>query len=1016
MRKKIGALLLAILLMANMCSAYCGVSATGSTELVLTCKSNVEPFAIFEQSEDVKFHTNAERGTYQITDYYGNTSIDESFANNEIVIQGLPLGRYTIYVNDGTNSTTSGFSVVMDLDKRRDSSQSGFGLSAMASHLYSSEGREEAYVKTISLAGVPYVREFCNASEVTNSKNKRNQRFNKLLDEYYKNGIKTTFMFQGLPGEDKTTGEGLEDGHELTRNMYSVYHLVKDICEQNGECLDAIEVENEVDVWVSKCDGPDLYAAFLKTAAIAAADYSDDLLVSTTGFTEEPHEYVEKLFGNGVADYIDVYNVHHYELRDTEKNITEYPTELSEYFPKAEEYGLTEKLLWAGEFGLRFPYEENRDELTEAQQKQQARTAPTAWIEARSAGVDKAFWFTHGYIYESSYGVYNGFGTMDQKHCPNMSYSSISALTNALGNAKYKGKFRVSGTNVKAHCYADNNTEIACLWAENEESVTLAVRSGTVTCTDIMGNEEEMEVTDGRVTITAGPDIQYIRAENGFSSGSVVENAKFDKAYKRSKLTKAQKIVMLPLFSAEAETEARTKCYQLSATSDNAVTLKVYNFNNEPMAGTVTPAVPEGWEISTGQQSVYLEPMGCAELNYTVKKKGIGNATKCLPLVFEGEFGNEKASPAVSYIGTQLTTDYTYSPSINVDYISYDGQTLRSGLIGDVKDAKFVIDGRVYNANVGNGTAEADVVLPTGFYDIKTCVFDVSGSVVTYTDTVTVNLNEEYTVSYDANGGGSPPMTQIVTAGDKVRLSNERPYKHNSVFMGWSTEKNTDAPKYHPGDTVEVSKDMTLYAVWKNEDSVEAIDIKHAVLCNAEKAVIKGKTSVAYGGKEATFVVFDGGASPNNLTPADIVNIGEVRIGLDGSYTIAFRVDGTKTYRYIMNVGGEVIDSYISETTWIYNWMDKDVFVRQYDNSMEVIVKFKNYGDEDAYVALITGMFGENNRLLDVHYAKLKVNPGSVGMGEVYNIPDGTVMKKVFLWSDDGKLIPLSDVKIITKK
>lgn len=1012
MKKKIGALFLVIFIMVNMCSAYCGVSATDNTEIVLTCMSNVEPFAIFEQSEAVRFHVNAETGTYKVTDYYGNTSTNEGFANNEIVIQGLSLGRYTIYVTDGKNSTTSSFSVVKDLDKRRDSSQSGFGLSAMASHLYSSEDREKAYVKTIALAGVPYVREFCNASEVNKPKNKLNQRYNKLLEEYYKNGIKTTFMFQGLPGEDKTTGEGLENGHELTRDMYKVYNLIKDLCEEKGECLDAIEVENEVDVWVGKCDGPDLYAAFLKTAAIAAANYSDDLLVSTAGFTEEPHAYVEKLFGNGVADYIDVYNVHHYELRDTEKNITEYPTELSEYFPKAEEYGLTEKLMWAGEFGLRFPYEQNMVELTDAQQRQQARNAPTAFIEAQSTGVDKAFWFTHGYIYESSYGVYNGFGTMDKKHCPNMSYSSISALTDALGNAKYKGKFRTSGTNVKAHCYADKNAEIACLWAENEESVTLAVNGGTVTCTDIMGNEEEIKVTGGRVTITAGPDIRYVRAENGFSSGSVVENTKFDKSYKRSKLTKAQKIVMLPLFSSDAEAEARKKCYQLSAASDNAVTLKVYNFNNEPMTGTITPTAPDGWEISSGEQNVNIEPMGCAELSYTVKKKGASNLTKCLPLVFEGEFGNEKASPAVSYIGTQTTTNYTYSPSIDVDYISYDGQTLSARLLGDVKDAKFIINGRVYRANVSNGMAKAEVILPNGWYDVKTCVFDISGSVVTYTDTVTVNHNNEYTVSYDANGGGSPPMTQVVTVGDKVTLAKERLYKHNSIFMGWTTEKNSDTPKYNPGDTVEISKDMLLYAVWKNESSTDAIEIKHSALCNAEKAVIKGKTSAEYCGEEATFIVFDGGASPNSLTPSDIVNIGEVRIGLDGSYTIEFKVDDTNTYRYIMNVGGEVIDSYISETTLIYNWLDKDVFVRQYDGSMEVIAKFKNYGDEDAQVVVITGMYGENNTLLDVHYSNLKVNPGSSGVGEVYNIPDGTVMKKIFLWSDDGSLIPLSEVKI----
>ena len=1009
MQRNIGVFLVTLILMISLVLESNYVFADNN-EITLVCESSVAPFAIFEQSEDVRFKVNVNMGTYTLTDYYGNILSEENFSDDEIVISGLSLGRYSITVSDGTNITTGAFSVVPDVDKRRDSSQSGFGLSAMSSHSYSSEDREEAYAKTIALAGVPYVREFCNGDEVNNSKSKLHKRYNKLLEEYHKQGIDVTFMFQKFPGEDTETGEGLEEGHELTRDMQSVYSLVKDICEQKGECIDVLEIENEVDVWLGDCDGPDLYAAFLKTASIAASDYSDDLLVSTAGFTDtKPHDYVEKFLSNGVAEYFDIYNVHHYKVEDDTKNIVEYPAELEEYMPKAEKYGLTEKMLWAGEYGLRFPYEENMDELTDTQQKQQARNVVTAFIEAQAAGVDKVFWFTHGYIYESSYGVYNGFGTMDQKHCPNMSYSSISALTNALGNAKYIGKITTDGTNVKAHCYADGATEIACVWAEESETISLAVNNGAVTLTDIMGNEEKIDVTDGCVTITAGPDIQYIRAENGFASDSVVESIKYSKNYKKSKLTNAQRIVMLPMFSVGAEAKARDKGYELFSTKDNDVTLKVYNFNDEAMSGTITATAPDGWSISTNEQNVDVEPMGCTELSFTLNKSGTTNLTKSVPLVFEGDFDGENTSPSVSYIGTSLTYDYAYSANLGVNSMSYDGETLMAELNGYAKDVKFLINGRTYTADITNNSATLKIVLPDGTHEINTSMFDTSGTAATSVNSITVSRDGAYTISYDANGGGAAPMPQLAQSGENAEISSERPYKHNAIFMGWATERFADMPQFNPGDTIEIEKDTVLYAVWK--DGIE-VEIVNSAIYNAEKAVIKGKTDINYAGKKATFVVFDSSASPDNLSFSDIVNVGETRIDLEGNYIIKFKVGNAGEYRYIINIGGEIIDSYMTEKTLIYDWLEKEIIVHQNGDTLAVTAEFDNYGDEDASVSLITGMYSEEGNLLDVHYEKFLAEPGMSGVGGIYQIPNDTAVKKIFLWSADGNLIPLCEPEI----
>ena len=1004
MKKKIAFLLKLILMIIFVVESTCVFA--DSDEITLSCKSAVAPFAIFEQSEGVRFEVNVEQGTYSLIDYYGNNLIDERFSNNEIVITGLSLGRYTISVTNGEISTTIGFSVVPDIDKRRDSSQNGFGLSAMNSHLYSSEDREEAYAKTIALAGVPYVREFCLASEVSDPKKECHFRYKKLLEEYHKLGIDVMFMFEDLPGKDAETGVGLEDGHFMTRDLTKVYRVVKDIYEQRGECFDVLEIENEVDVWTGDCDGPDLYAAFVKTASIAAADCSSDLLVSTGGFTDQPHDYVKKFLSNGVADFFDIYNVHHYKFEDNTKNIVEYPTELSEYFPLSEEYGLTEKMLWAGEYGLRFPYEDDTYELTDAQQKQQARSIVTSFIETQAAGVDKAFWFTHGYMKEFGYDTYNGFGTMDRKHSPNMSYSSVSAMTNALGNAKYKGKIKADSTNIKAHCYADGKTEIVCVWAEDYEDITLSVNEGIVTLTDIMGNEQEIEATNGFVTISAGPDIQYIRAENGFLADSVVESIKYSKSYKKSKLTKAQRIVMLPMFSTDAESEARTKGYKLSSTENNEVKLRVYNFNNEEMSGTITAKAPDGWNISSSQQTVTILPMEYAELSFSVTKDGWSNLTGCLPLIFEGDFDGEMTSPAVSYIRTSLTFDYTYNSNLSVNSMVYDGEILSAELNGSASDVKFFINGRTYDAELTDQTAELKIILPNGINEVYTIMFDLSGTAATSINSVTVSREGAYTVIYDANGGGAAPMTQLGTQGEAIKLSSDIPYKYDSIFMGWTTKKFGEIPEFNQGDEVEFDGDVILYAVWKDGVDVERGD---SALYNAKKAIIRGKADITYADKKVNFVVFDQASSPENLSASDIVNIGETRIDLDGNYQIEFKVGDLSGYRYILNVNGEIIDSYMTETTLIYDWMEKEIVYTQKDDSVEVIAKFDNYGETEAPVALIVAFYGSNDELLDVHLANEMVQKGVSGVGGRYNIPAGTIVKKVFLWSDDEKLTPLKD-------
>lgn len=83
---------------------------------------------------------------------------------------------------------------------------------------------------------------------------------------------------------------------------------------------------------------------------------------------------------------------------------------------------------------------------------------------------------------------------------------------------------------------------------------------------------------------------------------------------------------------------------------------------------------------------------------------------------------------------------------------------------------------------------------------------------------LTVSTKEsDYTLSYNANGGSGAPPSQSGTGvgGYNFLLSTTVPKRTGYTFLGWSTSKTATSAQYHPGDTVRITSNTTLYAVWK---------------------------------------------------------------------------------------------------------------------------------------------------------------------------------------------------------
>ena len=73
-----------------------------------------------------------------------------------------------------------------------------------------------------------------------------------------------------------------------------------------------------------------------------------------------------------------------------------------------------------------------------------------------------------------------------------------------------------------------------------------------------------------------------------------------------------------------------------------------------------------------------------------------------------------------------------------------------------------------------------------------------------------------YTVTFNANGdSGTPPTAMQKSAGDEIALPDPGSLtKSNYTFISWNTKTDGTGEGFAPGESYEVTGNVTLYAKW----------------------------------------------------------------------------------------------------------------------------------------------------------------------------------------------------------
>ena len=74
----------------------------------------------------------------------------------------------------------------------------------------------------------------------------------------------------------------------------------------------------------------------------------------------------------------------------------------------------------------------------------------------------------------------------------------------------------------------------------------------------------------------------------------------------------------------------------------------------------------------------------------------------------------------------------------------------------------------------------------------------------------------EYTLAYHSNGGvGGPSSIQVPDYVGTISISSEVPTRNGYIFKCWNTAVNGGGISYVYGDTIDLSNNIILYAIWQ---------------------------------------------------------------------------------------------------------------------------------------------------------------------------------------------------------
>lgn len=520
----------------------------------------------------------------------------------------------------------------------------------LASTWHANSRQRKQYAELIKLMGVSNVRERIRLGDIYEESTGKVSlsKYLPALQTLQEFGFDTIITFHDYPASLSAAQQKV-----MPANLLETYRLIKAAADAAGDLVSAWEIWNEQDVVHFGNDYPDEYAAFLKAAAIALSDSEANPVKVLGAFARDPYysKFGVWMLENRVLDYVDVYNYHSYVFSGPSATPSADLAAINKHIEAATNWGRASLPLWQTETGT--IHSEGTVEIRSKDSlMQQARYVALSAVQNAALGVER----TYQYLF-LPYAGGDDISLLGHNETVYPAYLTYANLTYYLSGAQFLGS--VERENFSGYVLSrSGGGELMMLWSNKVTAAQIAV-SGNVSLSDAYGSVTALQAENGKVKVQIGSSPIYVITDGSFSEEEYQSMAVSYDPVEKARFSPAQRIVISPTFSSEnapvmptLETvkenfEGVDSGYQFNKGEKAAVTVTVYNFNDSPMSGTVRASVPQGFSVDTAPKRVSLEPYGSAVLTFTLAAKDLPEIGS---LVFEGEFGGEKTSPAVSKV------------------------------------------------------------------------------------------------------------------------------------------------------------------------------------------------------------------------------------------------------------------------------------------------------------------------------------------------------------------------------
>lgn len=587
----------------------------------------------------------------QIVDYYGNIVFEDSvkpvFGSYKYTadLGKHPTGHFTLRATaNGKTIWSKEYAVLPPVEDRDLELDSPFASDFASYHILADRPEIVGnYAAVAKLTGVSVLRE--RLDWIYTEWTQGGYDFSRS-DSFY--GSITEMGLDILPFISNAPRWVTDTGNKIFMHALSdVYTYSKKVAEKYADISKALEIWNETDYFTYV--PADMYASFYKAAALGVVDSGTSLPKMIGGLCEpiDKNPYLNILYQNEAFDYSDAFNWHYHIYEKTERPVTEFidGTKAGQFTNYANTY-LKTLPSWCTEAGIKLYPTPSGSDLSYAQQKIQANYMVTSACQSLAAGTDKHFWFILGNMPEDT-GWFGSFGSKDQ---PFASVVTEAVMTQTLGKGIYKGELKSLPSGIEGHVINNGTDDVLVLWSSYGTDVTLS-SSGNVLKTSVVGDREILKPTNGKITVSVSPEPVFITVDGCVDASiyDATENEPAKAISAKTDFSVGERVVMTQIWYDLTDTDAylaaRDNGYIVSA-EGNTITLKLVNFNDFEVSGTVSGAA-DGYTVTGSGETITIPAMSETEVTFTITPNGGTGSTY---LTFEGVFNGSETSKSVSRI------------------------------------------------------------------------------------------------------------------------------------------------------------------------------------------------------------------------------------------------------------------------------------------------------------------------------------------------------------------------------